>query len=87
MTSGFLRSFGSRDIAETIGVGFLERHLSGDFGDLGSEDIQSNINDIKRKGMVLSKYRVRTPKGQTISVYVITDPGHHQTTILLPSER
>ena len=59
----------------------LQRHASGDWGSVTSDDAKENDSALLVKGMLLSKYKVN---GQF--VWIITDPGHTVTTILLPSE-
>lgn len=87
MTSGFVNCFGSKDIAETTAIGLVGRHLSGEFGIICEDDVAANKRDIKRGGQILSKYEVGITHDKTVMVYVITGPGHAQTTLLLPSER
>ncbi len=61
---------------------FLARHFHGDYGDIGEEDVDRNKDGIESRGMVLSSYK--TSKGTKI--WVITDPGHEVTTLLLPED-
>lgn len=61
---------------------FLDRHVSGDWGNIPAEDIPMNQEGVKDKGMILSSYK--TSAGDRI--WVITDPGHATTTLLLPEE-
>lgn len=63
-------------------VPYLDRHFSGDWGEIGAEDAAQNDTMISEKGMILSAYTL--PTGTKI--WIITDPGHAITTILLPSE-
>lgn len=65
----------------------IERHVSGDWGDLCEEDIEANQQALKTGDRLLSAYKF--PDGR--KVYVITeaadDDGHREaTTALLPSE-
>lgn len=65
----------------------IERHVSGDWGDLCVEDIEANQQALKTGDRLLSAYKF--PDGR--KVYVITeaedDNGHRvATTVLLPSE-
>lgn len=61
---------------------FLSRHQCGDWGDVPTEDAISNEIGSIIGGRVLSVYR--TKRGR--KVWVITDPGHKFTTLLLPEE-
>jgi hypothetical protein len=60
----------------------IERHLSGDFGELCEEDQASNRDAIHQGGRILSSYQV---DAQT-KVWVITEADRSVTTLLLPSE-
>lgn len=62
-------------------ITMLARHHSGDWGELGKEDKQANVDAIRYGNRVLSKY---TTKGQ--SFYVITEADRSSTTILLTSD-
>lgn len=59
----------------------LQRHSTGDFGELCEEDIQTNMNSIKYGDRVLSKYTVDDRE-----YYVITEANRSYTTILLTDE-
>lgn len=61
---------------------FLKRHFEGDWGDIDKDDAKANNESVKSGGMILSSYK--TKKGEKI--WVITDPGHEVTTVLLPEE-
>jgi len=66
---------------------FLQRHVSGDWGDVCDEDRQANDRALQDGSRILSAYH--TPLGEKL--WVITeaadDSGHRPaTTILLPSE-
>lgn len=67
----------------------ITRHVTGAWaprfpGDEGlcSEDVASNLRAVAEKSMILSTHR----SASGAKFYVITDPGHTVTTILLPSE-
>ena len=60
----------------------IERHLSGDFGELCDEDQASNRHAIQEGGRILSSYQV---DAQT-KVWVITEADRSVTTLLMPSE-
>lgn len=86
ITSGFVNSFGSQDIAESVAIKLVDRHISGDFGVICGDDVIANQKAIANRGLIFSKYEVGTANEKTVKVYVITDPGHSGTTVLLPSE-
>lgn len=57
------------------------RHICGDYGDLGIEDVQANAHAIKHGLRILSAYNVLDER-----LYVITEADRSATTILLTSE-
>jgi hypothetical protein len=59
----------------------LIRHLSGDWGDLSSEDKAENDFSLRRDLRIFSAYD--TPKGR---LWIITEADRSATTVLLPSE-
>lgn len=61
---------------------FLERHKTGDWGDLDREDRQMNDLAVKAGSRVLSAYDLT---GGT-KIWVITEADRSATTILLPEE-
>jgi hypothetical protein len=61
---------------------FLNRHLSGDWGELDREDIEENESSLKNGYRLLSAYR--TKKGEKL--WIITEHDRSATTLLLPSE-
>lgn len=60
----------------------LVRHSQGDWGDVCEEDKRTNDRRVQEQGMLLSAYQ--SAKGVTF--WVITDPGHEVTTVLLPED-
>jgi hypothetical protein len=60
----------------------IERHLSGDFGELDADDQEHNRRAIAEGGRVLSRY----PLDTYTKVWVITEADRSVTTLLLPSE-
>ena len=60
---------------------YLERHLSGDWGDLDDEDKAENDFSVKNGFRILSAYD--TPSGR---LWVITEADRSVTTFLLPEE-
>lgn len=64
-----------------LALGLLERHISGDWGDLDEHD--KAVNDERLRsgfGKLLSSYNVRGEE----KIWIITEGGN--TTILLPSD-
>jgi len=61
---------------------FLERHVRGDWGDLGQEDVQANEDALKTGARLLSAYSTRLAE----KLWVITEADRSATTLLLPSE-
>jgi len=60
---------------------YLERHLSGDWGDLDDEDKAENDFSVKNGFRILSAYN--TPSGR---LWMITEADRSVTTFLLPEE-
>jgi len=60
----------------------LQRHTSGDWGDLGDEDKQANEDALKTGARLFSAYH--SSKGTKF--WIITEADRSATTILLPSE-
>lgn len=61
---------------------FISDHLHGEFGNICAEDVARNIENIGTKGMIMSSYTLT----DLSDLWVITDPGHEVTTVLLPEE-
>jgi hypothetical protein len=61
---------------------YLARHFNGDWGEVGKDDWEQNDRMVADKGMILSAYKIATGE----KIWIITDPGHEVTTILLPEE-
>ena len=60
----------------------LDRHCSGDWGEVGQEDCEANERAVREGGQrVLSKYVV-----QGRSFYVITEHDRSYTTLMLTSD-
>lgn len=77
---------GAKDAIEASGEdprALLDRHFFGDWGNLDAHDAAANNAAVDTKDMILSSYLTRAG----IKIWVITDPGHETTTILLPEER
>jgi hypothetical protein len=61
---------------------FLNRHVVGDWGDLGEEDRKLNDEAVVAGERILSAYRTN----QGVKLWVITECDRSATTILLPEE-
>jgi hypothetical protein len=61
----------------------LNRHARGDWGELCEQDRQTNERSLKTNGGVMSVHLAGENRER---FYVITDPGHTVTTVLLPEE-
>lgn len=62
-------------------LSLIGRHIRGDWGDLGVDDISANVDALAYDGRVLSSYLISGTK-----VYVITEWDRSATTLLLASE-
>jgi hypothetical protein len=78
-TPGALRAL---EKAEQLPAEFLDRHVSGDWGDVPEEDKQENEFSVEHGFRILSAYT--TSAGEKI--WIITEADRSYTTILLPSE-
>lgn len=58
----------------------LDRHATGDWGDLDQEDAQANEDALARGDRLLSSYRLDA----STKVWIITEADRSATTILLP---
>ena len=76
-TRGALSVLSREDIMKALG-----RHLSGDWGDLSTEDKQENDFAVKNGFRILSSYSSK--KG--VKFWVITEADRSATTVLLPEE-
>jgi len=62
--------------------GFITRHASGDWGDLGEEDKRENELSVRQGFRIFSAYTTCTG----ILVWVITEADRYVTTALLPQD-
>ena len=69
-------------IAGQTAIGFLRRHLAGDWGDLSDEDVRENELSLEQGFRLLSRYE--TANGERL--WIITEADRSATTILLPIE-
>jgi len=60
---------------------YIIRHLTGDWGELDSEDRAANNGALVTGARLLSRYE--TPGGV---IWIITEAGHGESTVLLPEE-
>jgi len=61
---------------------FLQRHASGDWGELCEEDKQENELSLRHGFRILSAYRL----SDGTKLWIITEADRSATTLLLPSE-
>ena len=59
----------------------LNRHATGDWGDLGRQDKEANDDAIRHGGRLLSSYTVKGTK-----LWIVTEADRSVTTVLLPEE-
>ena len=60
----------------------IKKHLRGEWGDLGKEDIKENELSLKEGFRVLSSYKYK----DDIKVWIITEADRSSTTVLFPDE-
>ena len=60
---------------------YLNRHQTGDWGDLDKEDKQANQLAIQYGGQILSAYTIHNER-----LWIITEADRSSTTLLLPCE-
>ena len=77
MTAGVSEEITAREVFQA-----LQRHESGDWGEVGPEDSEANEEALKAGDRLLSIYR--DSKGTKF--YVITEADRSVTTVLLASE-
>lgn len=61
---------------------FLNRHLSGDWGELSNEDKAENEYSLQHGFRILSSYKTATGE----KLWLITEADRSVTTLLLPEE-
>ncbi len=77
MTQNALDSLDTIDVLRA-----LERHATGDFGDLSAEDRQANEQALKDGTRILSAYWCRNRH----RFWIITEADRSSTTVLLPED-
>ncbi len=60
----------------------LQRHVTGDWGNVPPEDAKENELSVKQGFRILSSYKLKTG----VKIWVITEADRSATTFLLPSE-
>ena len=70
-----------RHAGEDLLPALLERHRSGDWGEVPAEDARENEFSVRHGFRVLSSYRVAGER-----LWVLTEADRSVTTILLPEE-
>jgi len=68
--------------SEQTAIEFLNRHVSGDWGELDEEDRKENELSLKEGFRILSPYHLRKGK----KIWIITEADRSVTTLLLPEE-
>ena len=68
--------------AEQHPVEFLQRHVTGDWGELDDHDIKENEFSVKHGYRILSAYTLKTG----VKIWIITEADRSVTTFLLPEE-
>ena len=63
-------------------LGFLQRHLSGDWGEVDEHDARENELSLKHSWRLLSAYTLRTGA----RIWIITEADRSSTCVLLPEE-
>ncbi len=71
-----------RSAGEDLLPVLLERHQSGDWGDVPPEDARENDFSVRHGFRIVSSYRVAGEE----RLWVITEADRSATTLLLPSE-
>lgn len=78
-----LKQFGVQPFA------LLARHQSGDWGNLGANDLRENSMALVHGHRILSAYTLPRPEGSSLpteKIWIITEADRSSTTVLLPSE-
>ena len=76
---------GALDALRTAGMDIadlLQRHVTGDWGDVDAEDRETNERAVQHGGQIVSSYVLSTQ----VKVWVISEADRSVTTLLLPEE-
>ena len=76
------RALEALDAVQRPAIELLNRHVTGDWGDLDDEDKQANDRALLDGGRLLSAYLLR----QNTKIWIISEADRSATTILLPKE-
>ena len=68
--------------AEEDAATFLQRHATGDWGDLCKDDLEENELSLAQGYRLLSAYRLKDLE----KIWIITEADRSATTILLPED-
>ena len=63
-------------------LGYIQRHVSGDWGELCEEDKKENEFSLTRDLRILSAYKISTG----VKIWIITEADRSSTCLLLPDE-
>ena len=77
VTPGVVLALSGDELAEA-----LERHLAGDWGELGEHDWRENDEALDKERRLFSAYQA----GDGTRFWIITEADRTRTTVLLPSE-
>lgn len=64
----------------------MKRHMSGDWGEMDTEDIDCNNRALVEGSRLFSSYKMPKPIGRDDKLWIITEADRSATTILFPSE-
>lgn len=81
VTPGVIQALACAD-GMRIFMELVQRHLSGDWGDLGDFDKGENEKALKTSARIFSSYKVR----DNLKIWIITEADRSATTLLLPEE-
>ena len=70
------------EAAGTNALVFVQRHVSGDWGELCAEDVAENKLSIKEGFRILSAYTLKTG----VKIWVVTERDRSSTCVLLPED-
>jgi hypothetical protein len=77
---------GSLELINENGINpsdLINRHVTGDFGDLCREDLKANQDALKTGARIFSSYKINDRNDK---IWIITEADRSVTTLLLPEE-
>ena len=77
-TPGALQLLADNDVSY---LNLLDRHVSGDWGDVPPDDVAENAYAVDKPLRILSAYKLKTG-----TVWIITEADRSSTTLLLPED-